>query len=113
VSRRALWLRHDASFAHDVPGHPERPARVRALEAAMQAKRWLGMLPSAAPPASRQVLHLVHPESHVAAIEDLCARGGGMIDPDTFAVPATWEAACRAAGGAVALVAFLIAYLTS
>ena len=36
-SRRALWLRHDDVFAHDVPGHPERPARIRALEAEMSA----------------------------------------------------------------------------
>jgi acetoin utilization deacetylase AcuC-like enzyme len=44
----------------------------------------------------------------VAAIEALCARGGGAIDADTYAVPATWEAALRAAGGAVALVDALL-----
>ena len=41
-SRRALWLRHDDVFAHDVPGHPERPARIRALEAEMSAHGWFG-----------------------------------------------------------------------
>ena len=42
------------------------------------------------------------------AIEELCARGGGFIDADTAAVPATLEAALRAAGGAAALVDALL-----
>jgi acetoin utilization deacetylase AcuC-like enzyme len=46
----------------------------------------------------------VHPESHIALIEGLSARGGGMIDMDTAAVAGTYEAALRAAGGACALV---------
>ena len=38
-----------------------------------------------------------------------CARaGGGPIDADTYAVPGTYEAALRAAGGAVALVDALL-----
>ena len=57
-----------------------------------------------APRVERELLHAVHPERYVAAIEALCARGGGSLDPDTAAVPDTWEAALRAAGGAVALV---------
>jgi acetoin utilization deacetylase AcuC-like enzyme len=107
-TRRAIWLRHDAVLAHDVPGHPERPARIRALEAEMSAHGWFGCARVEAPAAERPELLAVHPESHVAAIEALCARGGGAIDADTFAVGATWEAALRAAGGAVALVDALL-----
>ena len=44
----------------------------------------------------------------MSSIEALCARGGGFIDADTAAVPDTWEAALRAAGGAVALVDALL-----
>jgi acetoin utilization deacetylase AcuC-like enzyme len=106
--RRAVWLRHDAVLAHDIPGHPERPARIRALEAEMSAAGWFGCSRVLAPEVTRSALHAVHPESHVAAIEALCAAGGGAIDADTFAVPATWEAALRAAGGAVALVDALL-----
>jgi acetoin utilization deacetylase AcuC-like enzyme len=107
-SRRSIWLGHDAVLAHDIPGHPERPARIRALEAEMSAADWFGCTRVEAPAASREALLAVHPESHVAAIEALCARGGGAIDADTFAVAATWEAALRAAGGAVALVDALL-----
>jgi hypothetical protein len=33
----------------------------------------------------------------VDAIEEFCARGGGMVDADTRAVEASWEAALHAA----------------
>jgi acetoin utilization deacetylase AcuC-like enzyme len=100
----ATWYRHDAGFAHDVPGHPERPERLRALEAEMRAHDWFSCAVADAPAATREQLEAVHTPAHVDAIEALCARGGGFIDADTAAVAGTWEAAVRAAGGAVALV---------
>jgi acetoin utilization deacetylase AcuC-like enzyme len=100
----ALWFHHDASFAHDIPGHPERPERLRALEAEMDRHGWFGCARMQAPAAERTALEAVHAARHVDAIEALCAAGGGFIDQDTAAVPATWEAALHAAGGAVALV---------
>jgi acetoin utilization deacetylase AcuC-like enzyme len=105
----APWFRHDASLAHDVPGHPERPGRLRALEAEMARHDWFGCTRVEAPRATREQLLAVHAEHHVDRIEALCAAGGGPIDADTAAVPATWEAALRAAGGAAALVDALLA----
>jgi acetoin utilization deacetylase AcuC-like enzyme len=104
----ATWYRHDASSAHDVPGHPERPERLRALEAEMGRHEWFGCAVADAPAATREQLLAVHTPAHVDAIQALCARGGGFIDGDTAAVSGTWEAACRAAGGAVALVDALL-----
>jgi acetoin utilization deacetylase AcuC-like enzyme len=103
-----VWLRHDASLAHDIPGHPERPDRIRALEAEMARHGWFGAELLEAPQVDRDLLESVHPEPYVTALEEMCARGGGFIDADTAAVPATWEAALRAAGGAVALVDALL-----
>jgi acetoin utilization deacetylase AcuC-like enzyme len=102
------WFRHDAHLAHDVPGHPERPARIRALEAEMSANDWFGCERVEAPRATREQLLAVHPESYVAAIEALSAAGGGAIDADTYAMEGTYEAALRAAGGAAALVDALL-----
>jgi acetoin utilization deacetylase AcuC-like enzyme len=107
-SRRALWLRDEDFMAHDVPGHPERPARIRALEAEMSAAGWFGAAREQAVEVDRELLHAVHPESHVAFIEELCASGGGAIDGDTYAVPGTYVAALRAAGGAARLVDALL-----
>jgi len=94
---------------HDVPGHPERPARIVALEAEMGRHDWFGCERRDAPRAELELLTAVHPPEHVAAIEALSARGGGAIDADTFVVPGTYEAALRAAGGAAALVDALLA----
>jgi acetoin utilization deacetylase AcuC-like enzyme len=107
-SRRAIWLRHDDVLAHDVPGHPERPARIRALEAEMSAHGWFGASRVEAPEVAREVLELVHPAPYVDSIRELCEAGGGAIDADTFAMPGTYGAALRAAGGAVELVDALL-----
>jgi acetoin utilization deacetylase AcuC-like enzyme len=103
-----LWLRHESSLAHDIPGHPERPDRIRALEAEMARNGWFGASLLEAPAVARDLLTVVHPEAYVAEIEAVCARGGGYLDPDTAAVESTWEAAIRAAGGAAALVDALL-----
>ncbi len=105
---RSVWLRHDASLAHDVPGHPERPQRLIALEAEMEHHGWFGAERREAPRVSRDALLAVHPARHVDFVEALCARGGGFVDGDTVAVGATWEAAVRGAGGAVALADALL-----
>jgi acetoin utilization deacetylase AcuC-like enzyme len=101
------WLRSDAHLAHDVPGHPERPERIRALEAEMSADDWFGCSVLEAPEADLALLAEVHSARYVAWIEELCAQGT-QIDADTFALPGTWEAALRAAGGAVALADALL-----
>src|SRR3954454_11056541 len=98
-----LWVHHDAGLAHAVPGHPERPARILALEAEMERHGWVGWGRAVSPRATREQLERVHPARHIDAIEALDARGGGAIDMDTAVVRGTFEAALRAAGGAVAL----------
>ena len=105
---RNVWLRHELSLAHDVPGHPERPARIVALEAAMDRHDWFGCERVEAPEASQDALLAVHPAHHVRYVNELSASGGGHIDMDTVAVEATYAAALRAAGGAVALVDALL-----
>jgi acetoin utilization deacetylase AcuC-like enzyme len=103
------WLRSDAHLAHDVRGHPERPERIRALEAEMERHDFFGCELREPEPVARELLHAVHPEAHVAFIEQLCAGGGGAIDYDTLAVEGTFDAALRSCGGAVELVDALLA----
>ena len=74
----------------------------------MERNGWFGWHRAEAPRATRDQLSRVHPLAHVDAIADLSARGGGAIDMDTSAVAGTYEAALRAAGGAVALVDALV-----
>ena len=102
------WFRHDAGLAHDIPGHPERPARIAALEAEMERNDWFGWERVEAPRATREELTRVHAPAHVDLIAALSERGGGAIDLDTSAVAGTYEAVLRGAGGAVALVDALL-----
>ena len=99
-----LWLSHPASFEHVIPGHPERPERLVGLERAMAANDWFGWERAESPQATREQLLAVHTPELVDMVESLCAAGGGAIDQDTAVVEASWDAALRSAGGAVALV---------
>jgi acetoin utilization deacetylase AcuC-like enzyme len=108
-----LYFSHPACLSHDpgegLPGHPERPERLATIEDALEGRDWLGWERREAPRASEQELLLVHPREHVEAIRELCENGGGPIDMDTYAGPASWEAALRSAGAACAMVRALVA----
>ncbi len=107
-----LYFSHPACLAHDpeavMPGHPERPQRLLAIERLLQERDWLGWERREAPAAREAELELVHSAAHVRGVREFCARGGGAIDPDTYAVEASWEAARRAVGGACAMVRALL-----
>lgn len=85
-------LRH-AKWTH----HPERPARLEAVLAGV-AESTGTVTEIAAPIVEADDLERVHLPSYIEAIERYCASGGGNLDADTYAVPASWEAAQRAAG---------------
>jgi acetoin utilization deacetylase AcuC-like enzyme len=104
-----LYVRHPLSLEHQTGPHPENPHRIEAIEARMESLDWLGMERMEAPAATREQLERVHSAAHVDAIEALSARGGGMIDLDTVASARSFDAALRAAGGAVAAVERLLA----
>jgi acetoin utilization deacetylase AcuC-like enzyme len=96
-----------------MPGHPDTPERLLAIEARLAAEDWLGWERRLAPAASEHELELVHSPRLVAHIRDLCTSGGGAIDPDTFVGEASYRSARHAAGGACALARALLAGETS
>jgi acetoin utilization deacetylase AcuC-like enzyme len=104
----AAYVHHPASLEHDTGAHPERAARIVAIEAELARHDWLGMQRIEAPRVAAEVLTAVHPARHVRGIEELCAAGGGAIDADTIVSEGSYEAALRAAGGAVHLVDLLL-----
>ncbi|MFQ5522124.1 MAG: histone deacetylase, partial [Acidimicrobiia bacterium] len=85
------------------PHHPERPERIEAVRRGVYASG-LGIVEIEAPRISKEHLAVVHSDSHIRSIEELCLRGGGMIDTDTIVVEASWEAALRSAGAVQAVV---------
>jgi acetoin utilization deacetylase AcuC-like enzyme len=92
-----------------MPGHPDTPERLRAIESSLAAADWLGWDRRPAPAAREHELELVHSARHVAGIRDLSLAGGGAIDPDTFVGEASYRAALHAAGGACELARALMA----
>ena len=107
-----LYFSHPDCLEHDpgqgLPGHPERPERLRAIETALAARDWLGWERREAPAAREEELLLVHPREHVEGVRDLCRSGGGAIDVDTYAAARSYEAALRSAGGACEMTRALL-----
>lgn len=98
-----LLFTHAAMLAHDpTPGHPESPARLSSVIAALPD------LPRReAPLADRDAITRVHPEAYVQALDAAFAEAKHarvQIDADTAIAPGSREAAYRAAGACVAAV---------
>jgi acetoin utilization deacetylase AcuC-like enzyme len=108
-----LYFSHPACLEHDpgalIPGHPERPDRLRTIARALDEVDWLGWERREAPAVGEDALELIHSAAHAALIRELCLSGGGPIDADTCAGEASYEAALRAAGGACAMTRALMA----
>jgi acetoin utilization deacetylase AcuC-like enzyme len=58
-------------------------------------------------PAGLDELLRVHSREHLDRLAALSVAGGGLIDPDTFTTPDSWETAREAAGAGLAAVAEL------
>jgi acetoin utilization deacetylase AcuC-like enzyme len=108
-----LYFSDPSSLEHDprelMPGHPESPPRIVAVERRLEAEDWLGWERRPAPAASAAELELAHTARHVAAIRELSESGGGAIDVETYDGPASYRAAAHAAGGATAMARALLA----
>jgi acetoin utilization deacetylase AcuC-like enzyme len=102
---------HPACLEHD-PGrhHPESPARLRAVLAALDHPEFARLERCEAPEAAREDLLRVHPRRHVEGILGAVPETGHIaIDADTVLSPASGEAALRAAGAVVAAVDAVVA----
>ena len=98
------FITHPECLLHEMgEGHPERPARLRAIEDKLIASRLEPLIVRAeAPAATREQLLRVHDAAYLDALERASPRSGLVqIDPDTAMNPHTLEAARRAAGAAV------------
>jgi len=97
-----LYVSHPASFDHEVPeGHPERPARMRAIERALEDERFAALVRVQAPRADPSAATLVHPADYVEAlIAAVPEHGMVAIDSDTILSSGSLEATLRAMGGA-------------
>ena len=106
-----LLISHPACLLHLTPaGHPERPDRLRAVEAALEAEKFQMLARVEAPRAPLETIALCHPMDYIEALRDAVpAEGIVHLDADTSMSPGSFEAALRAAGGAIHAVDEVVA----
>jgi acetoin utilization deacetylase AcuC-like enzyme len=103
VMRTAL-VTHADCLRHDMGAHhPERPARLTAIDDQLIAAGIAQYLERhEAPLATDEQLARVHPPEYVRAIREAAPQAGTVhLDPDTAMNPHSLNAALRAAGAAV------------
>lgn len=95
-------------FEHDAGrGHPERPARLQAVEEALERDGFAQseLVRLVAPLASEDDLARVHEPSYLDGLKRSCEGGGGQLDPDTAVSSASFEAATMCVGAGLDAVA--------
>ncbi|MCH2443779.1 MAG: hypothetical protein MK191_08645, partial [Acidimicrobiales bacterium] len=100
----------DERFLDHRPGrrHPERPARLEAVWSGLKSAGLEDALVCREPqPAADEDLLRCHPFDHLAALVEIDAAGGGLVDADTVMSPGSWSAARLAAGAGLVAVAAL------
>jgi acetoin utilization deacetylase AcuC-like enzyme len=106
-----LLFTHPACLEHD-PGahHPESPARLRAVLAALKAPEFGALARREAPAAEIADIARVHPRDFVEAmLAAVPETGYAGVDADTILSPGSGKAALRAAGAVVAAVDAVVA----
>lgn len=99
-----LFVTHSACLEHGTPpGHPERADRLRVIEQTLGDEQFSNLIRMQAPRASIDAIALCHNDHYIEELKHIAPSQGLIyIDADTSMSPGTWEAALRAAGGAVA-----------
>jgi len=97
---------HPIFLEHLTPtGHPERPDRIRAIEAHLEDIGYEDLDRKKAPLGDEASILFAHPESY---LEDqrrkIPEEGIVQIESDTYVSPKSWEAALTAVGAATAAV---------
>jgi acetoin utilization deacetylase AcuC-like enzyme len=106
-------LIYDARFLeHDTgAGHPERPARLTAAMAALDAEAWRTQLLALSPSAADlRWIESIHRLDYIRRAEASCAAGAAFLDTADVAISrASYEIACLAAGAGLKLADALLA----
>ena len=91
-----IYLKHDTS------AHVENSSRLVETVSLLEKSQLMGKL-VAIPPraASVEEVSLAHSRSHISRVQSYSSRGGGWLDGDTYASPASYEVALYAVGGAL------------
>jgi acetoin utilization deacetylase AcuC-like enzyme len=91
-----LYFSHPACLEHETGEHPERPARIQAIETELERRGWLGYERREAPAAPLDAVTAVHAKAHVEAVRTSSASRRSL-DDETVLSPGSYRAALHAA----------------
>jgi acetoin utilization deacetylase AcuC-like enzyme len=95
---------------HETGAHPERPARLLAISAALdQAGLVEQCRPGTFVPLSIEEVAALHAPRQIALAQQTCAAGGGYLDGDTPVSARSCDVALAAAGGCASAVSAVLA----
>jgi len=99
------YVTHPDYRLHTLPGHPEHAGRIERTWALFKEAGILADLMEIIPsPASDEQLTRVHTPRFVEHVKQVGEQGGGMLDPDTYFLPVSYDVARLSAGGPIAAV---------
>jgi len=106
MTRLAVVSTHGHDHHDTGPRHPERVARLDAVEAGIAAAAAAGadIVRLSPRPASHDDLAAAHSEQYLRELEQFVAEGGGQIDADTVASPGSWTTARLASGAGLVAI---------
>jgi acetoin utilization deacetylase AcuC-like enzyme len=99
------YLTHEDYDKHSLQGHPERSERLQRVRQVLEKHNILEQLMPISPqPATVEQLELIHRPDYVSLVERAAQQGGGMLDPDTYLLPVSYEIARLSVGGVLGAV---------
>jgi acetoin utilization deacetylase AcuC-like enzyme len=105
IQRRGTDIRMTILFAdplfqrHDTGRHPEKPARLAAIQSRLENAGLVAQCVSGKYAAvSPSEVCEIHTPDHVAAVRDFAESGGGWLEADTFVCAESYQVALAAAG---------------
>lgn len=103
---KTAFLTHPLFLQHDTgSGHPERAARLVAIEQHLrEVGLWDELQHLEFEAAGQADLERCHTSAHVARVQDMARNGGGALDGDTLVSSHSFEAAALASGAAMRAV---------
>ncbi len=97
---RVGFVYDDIYLKHNWKNHVENMDRLISIMRGLEESKLFGKLIRIKPRrAKAEEVALNHDISYIQEVHDFCLAGGGYLDPDTYAVPESYEVAMYAVGG--------------
>lgn len=89
---------------HTQPSHPENADRLTAILNNLESNKLISLLEKVSSRhATFEELNYCHSTNYIEKVKEVCLKGGGYLDPDTYTTEFSFDAAITAVGGLIDL----------